>query len=148
MDDDFVDVFPSAGGVGDSPVKTEDAQLGSDSPWPRTPVFSLSIPGLDTGGGAAAVSPAIPRSRGVASRSPVKEGVLRSARVVSGVREETDVTTDSPAASPHGRRMVAPTLTIDPGGECVPTELEKKRAKLEKFRYECSEVGDRRPWHV
>ncbi|CAN0383702.1 unnamed protein product, partial [Ascophyllum nodosum] len=38
--------------------------------------------------------------------------------------------------------MVAPTLTIDPGGECVPTELEKKRAKLEKFRYECSEVSD------
>ncbi|CAM9914628.1 unnamed protein product [Scytosiphon promiscuus] len=33
-------------------------------------------------------------------------------------------------------------LTIDPGGECMPTELEKKRAKLEKYKYECSEVAD------
>ncbi|CAM9338178.1 unnamed protein product [Hapterophycus canaliculatus] len=33
-------------------------------------------------------------------------------------------------------------LTIDPGGECMPTELEKKRAKLEKYKYECSEVSD------
>lgn len=135
MDDDFVDVFPSAGGVGDSPVKTEGAHLGPGSPWPRPPVVSLSIPGLDTGGAAAAVSPAIQGSRGVATRSPVKESVFRSARAVMGTKE-TDLTPDSPAASP-------PTLTIDPGGECVPTELEKKRAKLEKYRYECSEVGFR-----
>ncbi|CAN0505778.1 unnamed protein product, partial [Ectocarpus sp. 12 AP-2014] len=32
-------------------------------------------------------------------------------------------------------------LTIEPGGDCVPTELEKKRAKLEKYKYECSEVS-------
>lgn len=139
MDDDFVDVFPSAGGVGDSPVRTaEPEHLGAGSPWPRPPI-SLSIPGLDTGGRAAAVSPAIPGSRGVATPSPAKEGVLRSARTVSGARDEDVV--ESPAPSPHPIRAgVVPLLTIDPGGECVPTELEKKRAKLEKFRYECSEV--------
>lgn len=145
MEDDFVDVFPSAGGVGDSPVKTDQQQhLGSGSPWPRPPI-SLSIPGLDTGGAAAAVSPAIPGSRGVATPSPAKEAVLRSARAVSGSREE-EVTIESPAPSPHLniRCGMAPLLTIDPGGEdCVPTELEKKRAKLEKYRLECSEVGSR-----
>ena len=136
MDDDFVDVFPSAGGVGDSPVRTATQEhLGTGSPWAR-PSISLSIPGLDTGGAAAAVSPAIPGSRGVATPSPAKEAELRSARAAS--RDEDVV--ESPAPSPFPGRM-GMALTIDPGGECVPTELEKKRAKLEKFRYECSEVG-------
>lgn len=139
MDDDFVDVFPSAGGVGDSPVRTATQEhLGSGSPWPR-PSISLSIPGLDTGGAAAAVSPAIPGSRGVATPSPAKEAELRSARAASsGTRDEEVV--ESPSPSPFPNR-IGMALTIDPGGECVPTELEKKRAKLEKFRYECSEVG-------
>eukprot|EP00904_Undaria_pinnatifida_P010607 jgi/Undpi1/6677/HiC_scaffold_20.g09156.m1 len=136
MDDDFVDVFPSAGGVGDSPVRTATQEhLGTGSPWAR-PSISLSIPGLDTGGAAAAVSPAIPGSRGVATPSPAKEAELRSARAAS--RDEDVV--ESPAPSPFPGRM-GMALTIDPGGECVPTELEKKRAKLEKFRYECSEVS-------
>lgn len=141
--DDFVDVFPSAGGVGDSPVKTAAVEhLGSGRSWPR-PSISVSIPGLDAGGGAAAVSPAIPGSRGVATPLLAKEGVLRSARAVSGAMDEEDVN-ESPAPSPHPTRIgMAPALTIDPGGECVPTELEKKRAKLERFRYECSEVGHR-----
>lgn len=143
MDDDFVDVF--RGGVGDSPVKTAAAlepHLNAGSSWPR-PSISLSIPGLDTGGAAAAVSPGIPGSRGVATPSPAKESMLRSARSVSGAREEDDVF-ESPTPSPHlpnSRIGMAPCLTIDPGGECVPTELEKKRAKLEKYKYECSEVG-------
>lgn len=149
MDDDFVDVFPSAGGVGDSPVRTATQEhLGSGSPWPR-PSISLSIPGLDTGGAAAAVSPAIPGSRGVATPSPAKEAELRSARGVSSGARDEDVV-ESPSPSPFPNR-IGMALTIDPGGECVPTELEKKRAKLEKFRYECSEVGAAgsclpRPW--
>lgn len=139
MEDDFVDVFPSTGGVGDSPVRTSvlDETLGT-SPWPK-PSISLSIPGLDTGGAAAAVSPAIPGSHGVATPSPAKEAVLRSTRSVGAVREEDDM--ESPVPSPLPFRLgLAPALTIDPGGDCVPTELEKKRAKLERFRYECSEV--------
>lgn len=139
MEDDFVDEFPSAGGVGDSPVKTAvlNATSGT-SPWPEQQI-SLSIPGLDTGGAAAAVSPAIPGSHGVATPSPAKGSVIRSARSVSAVREDDDM--ESPVPSPHPFRVgLAPALTIDPGGDFVPTELEKKRAKLERFRFECSEV--------
>lgn len=147
MENDFVDVFPSAGGVGDSPVKTsasEEHRQGGSS-WSR-PSLSLSIPGLDTGGREALVSPAVSGSRGVNSHA--KEGVLRSARAVSAAaaaaaasREDDVVMLDTPSQSPAPVGMDLMPLTIDPGGECVPTELEKKRAKLEKYRYECSEVG-------
>lgn len=138
MENDFVDVFPSAGGVGDSPVKAS-ASEDQGSSWSR-PSLSLSIPGLDTGGREALVSPAVSGSRGV--NSLAKEGVLRSARAVSAATREDDIVMlDTPSESPAPRGMSLMPLTIDPGGECMPTELEKKRAKLEKYRYECSEVG-------
>lgn len=149
MDDDFVDVF--RGGVGDSPVKTScapDRDLGSTSSWPSGPPISLSISGIETGGGAAAVSPAIP-SQGIAMPSPAKESFFRSARTISDLREDDCVSQQhtaqvqqlSPVSSPHPRLGMTHVLTIDPGGECIPTELEKKRAKLERFRYVCSEVS-------
>lgn len=147
MDDDFVDVF--RGGVGDSPVKTScapDHDLGSTSSWRSGPPISLSIPGIETGGGAAPVSPAIP-SHGIAMPSPpAKEGVLFSARTFTNLRDDdyasqhTGQLQLSPVSSPHPRFGLTPILTIDPGGECIPTELEKKRAKLERYRYICSEV--------
>lgn len=147
MENDFVDVFPSAGGVGDSPVKmsaSEEHQQGGSS-WSR-PALSLSIPGLDSGGREALVSPAVSGSRGVTALA--KEGALRSARAVSAAgtaaaREDGVVILETPSESPApaaGLGGLMP-LTIDAGGECIPTELEKKRAKLEKYRYECSEVG-------
>lgn len=146
MENDFVDVFPSAEGVGDSPVKTSEELHQGGSSWSR-PSLSLSIPGLDTGGREALVSPAVSGSRGVTSLT--KEGVLRSARSVSvsapapapAPREDDIVMLDTPSesAAPAGIGLMP--LTIEPGGECIPTELEKKRAKLEKYRYECSEVG-------
>lgn len=187
MDDDFVDIFPSTGGVGDSPVKTRSGAIQGDgiasctggntfhhnnnnSNHHQRPT-SLSIPaamGMETGGAAAAVSPALPyTNRGIAmpSPSPAKESALRSARTVSldltdqdnGValsnsdyRGNTAMvigpeSEPSPPSSPSPRSNpmrfgVAPALTIDPGGECVPTELEKKRAKLERYRLVCSEV--------
>lgn len=137
MENDFVDVFPSAGGVGDSPVK---GLPGSSS---SRPALSLSIPtGLESGGREALVSPAVTEGLG-------KESKLRSARAVSeasevGVaREEDVVMLDTPSESPSPARGVGlMPLTIEAsGGECMPTELEKKRAKLEKYRYECSEVS-------
>ena len=140
MENDFVDVFPSAGGVGDSPVK---GLPGSSS---SRPALSLSIPtGLESGGREALVSPAVTEGLG-------KESRLRSARAVSeasevGVMREDDVVmldTPSESPSPAARGVGLMPLTIEAGGgECVPTELEKKRAKLEKYRYECSEVGGR-----
>lgn len=146
MDNDFVDVFPSAGGVGDSPVKTTASEGHLNQGSSSRPGLSLSIP--DTGGREALVSPAIPGSRGVSVASMAKESALRSARPVSGAstpgaREEDvvmslDTPSESPAAVGGGGLMMP--LTIDPGGECMPTELEKKRAKLEKYKYECSEV--------
>lgn len=147
MENDFVDVFPSAEGVGDSPVKTSEEHHQGGSSWSR-PSLSLSIPGLDTGGREALVSPAVSGSRGVTSLA--KEGVLRSARAVSvstpaapapAPREDDIVMLDTPSESPASAGLGLMPLTIEPGGECVPTELEKKRAKLEKYRYECSEVG-------
>lgn len=157
MDNDFVDVFPSAGGVGDSPVKTSaaDEHLNpAGSSWSR-PGLSLSIP-ADTGGREALVSPAVPGSRRASMHSMQKEGVLRGACAVSGAavtRQDENAaaaaaaTLEPPqpaaaaaAESPAPPRGLMP-LTIEPGGDCVPTELEKKRAKLEKYRYECSEVG-------
>lgn len=148
MDDDFVDVF--RGGVGDSPVKTScalDHELGSTSSWRSGPPIALSIPGIETGGGAAAVPPAIP-SHGIAMPSPAKESVYRSARTISDLREDDGASQQhtaqqqlSPVPSPHPRFGMAPALTIDPGGDCVPTEMEKKRAKLERFRFVCSEVS-------
>lgn len=147
MDNDFVDVFPSAGGVGDSPVKTSASEGHLNQGSSSRPGLSLSIP--DTGGREALVSPAIPGSRGVSVASMAKESALRSARPVSGastpaMRDEDvvmslDTPSESPAAVGGGGLMMP--LTIDPGGECMPTELEKKRAKLEKYKYECSEVG-------
>lgn len=137
MENDFVDIFPSAGGVGDSPVK--------GLPGSSKPALSLSIPtGLESGGREALVSPAVTEGLG-------KESLLRSARAVSeasesGVAREDDVVMlDTPSESPSPSRGVGlMPLTIEAGGaECVPTELEKKRAKLEKYRYECSEVSDR-----
>lgn len=137
MENDFVDVFPSAGGVGDSPVK---GLPGSSS---CRPALSLSIPtGLESGGREALVSPAVTEGLG-------KESLLRSARGVSEAsdageaREDDIVMLDTPSESPRPARAVGlMPLTIEAGGgECVPTELEKKRAKLEKYRYECSEVG-------
>lgn len=135
MENDFVDVFPSGDrGVGGSPVKAPTEHGGSS--WAR-PAISLSIPGIDTGGSAAAVSPAVP-SQGVATPSHAKEGMLRMGRPV--VEQEMDAQ-ESPAPSPSPLRFgLTPMLTIEPGGEFVPTELEKKRAKLEKYRYVCSEV--------
>lgn len=134
MENDFVDVFPSAGGVGDSPVK---GLPGSSS---SRPALSLSIPGLESGGREALVSPAVTEGMG-------KEFLLHSARAMSeaseaGVAREDDVVMlDTPSESPARCVGLMP-LTIEAvGGECVPTELEKKRAKLEKYRYECSEVG-------
>eukprot|EP00903_Cladosiphon_okamuranus_P006522 g6373.t1 len=137
MENDFVDVFPSAGGVGDSPVK---GLPGSSS---SRPALSLSIPtGLESGGREALVSPAVTEGLG-------KESLLRSARGVSeasdaGVAREDDVVMlDTPSESPNPARVGLMPLTIEAGvGECVPTELEKKRAKLEKYRYECSEVSE------
>lgn len=137
MEDDFVDVFPSAGGVGDSPVK------GLPDSSSNRPALSLSIPtGLESGGREALVSPAVTEGLG-------KESLLRSARAVSEAsesgltREEDVVMLDTPSESPSPARGVGlMPLTIEAGGgECMPTELEKKRAKLEKYRYECSEVG-------
>lgn len=146
MADDFpVKATQLDEGVGDSPVKPSHLEYlgtGSISGWPCPPI-SLSIPGLDTGGGAAAVSPAISGSRGVATPSPAKEGMLRVSRPVSsiGAMDDGDIS-ESPAPSPHpGRTCMVFALTIDPGGECMPTELEKKKAKLDKYRLECSEVG-------
>lgn len=179
MDDDFVDVFPSAGGVGDSPVRsTAGSERGSGitgGDTSRGQALSLSI-GIETGGAAAAVSPAIhPYSHNswivMPSPSPAaaasKESALRSARMVSDVMEQQQqqqqqenkdvaifcgaggdtgdrsdaVVEASPAPSPAPMRFgMAPTLTIDPGGECEPTELEKKRQKLERYRFVCSEV--------
>lgn len=168
MDDDFIDAL--RGGVGDSPAKTSSSACAvlppssssdhhqhhfghSSSPrshWPGQRAISLSIPafGMEAGGGgggaAATMSPAIP-SHGIAMPSPAKESVLRSARLVlDGTREDEPLlqTQLSPVPSPHPRFGMTAALTIDPGGECVPTELEKKRAKLERFRYVCSEVRE------
>lgn len=143
MENDFVDVFPSAGGVGDSPVKGPPE--GSSTSNPRSLSLSLtSHPGLHTGGGREAlVSPRHP--------SLSKEGGLRSARTVSeagdAVAKEEDVEMleqESQGCRPGGLGLA---LSIDPVDDCayVPTELEKKKAKLEKYKYECSEVGGRVP---
>lgn len=194
MEDDFV-TRVGGGGVGDSPVKSSAVGSGRGSGITGGDTSgnincqtehhsrnrggrptSLSIPasiGMETGGAAAAVSPAVPPSYSSSSHhhihnfvmpspSPAgaKESALRSARMVSDAIEQQhqqhqqhmqedragrDVDFSplpSPAATtPTGMRFgMAPMLTIDPGGECVPTELEKKRQKLERYRYVCSEV--------
>ncbi len=149
MENDFVDVFPSAGGVGDSPVKGQPE--GSSTSNARSLSLSLtsqSHPGLHTGGGREAlVSPRHP--------SLAKEGGLRSARAVPEAGEAAAAAASASAAAreedvemtleqeSEDRPSLGLALSIDPVDDCayVPTELEKKKAKLEKYRYECSEVG-------
>jgi len=142
MENDFVDVFPSAGGVGDSPVKGQPEGGSTSNPRSLSLSSLTSHPGLHTGGGREAlVSPRHP--------SLAKEGGLRSARAVPEAGEaaaaaarDEDVEMMLEQESEE-RPSLGLALSIDPVDDCayVPTELEKKKAKLEKYKYECSEVS-------
>jgi len=118
MENDFVDVFPSAGGVGDSPVKGQPEGGSTSNPRSLSLSSLTSHPGLHTGGGREALV-----SAAAAARDEDVEMMLE---------QESEE-----------RPSLGLALSIDPVDDCayVPTELEKKKAKLEKYKYECSEVS-------
>ncbi|CAM9647910.1 unnamed protein product [Choristocarpus tenellus] len=135
--DDFAAIFP-ASGVGDSPSKSFRFVSPSPAVSGPCPPLSLSLPVAQAGGAAATPSPATPNGGTSTAAYPAKEDILRVASSV-GSDDGEFAGQETPAIL---SRLGAGMLTIDPGGEFVPTELEKKRAKLARYRHMCSEVVD------